>query len=284
MKQMVVSLDQFASELELDPENPGLHDPEYVARRTYFFHLARDYRLGNHPFPDIPYEEHEHDIWRVVWPRLQQVHADWACQTYLEGKAILNMSADRIPRLVEMNRRLSQETGIGLVPAEGLMAYREFFAFLAQKKIPCTMYLRHGSQPEYATEPDLVHDVIGHFPMLTNKAYVDFISMIGRASQKCPDQERLLAFNRLYFWTIEFGLIEEGTDIKVFGAGMLSSWGEMQHCYSSDVKWLDLDMQDLINRPYDPYNMQNVFYVIPSFEVLVEETRKLIRSLGIDPE
>lgn len=275
--------DGFTSELELDPANPGLHDEAYVARRAYFFQIARKQRIAGLPVPEIRYEEHEHTIWRAVWRGLELPHATWACRAYLRGKRSLTLSPDRIPSLPDLHAKLQREVGIGLVPAEGLMNYREFFVFLAQGKLPCTIYLRHGSQPQYATEPDVVHDVMGHMPMLVTREYVDFVRMVGRATRLARTEEELRAFNRLYFFAIEFGLIEEDGEVKVFGAGLLSSSGEMQHAYSGKVEWRSLDIDDIVNRSYDPYSMQNVFYVIPSFDALVEATCRFIRRLGIDP-
>lgn len=278
MKQPA-ALDLFSSQLELDPTNPGLNDPDYIARRTYFFNLAKACRNQEDAFPEVTFSDEEHRIWEIAHGQLETVHEEHACRLFLEGKKFLKLDPKRLPDLVTMNRRLERETGIGLIPAEGLISYPEFFNYLAAKKIPCTIYLRHGSHPEYATEPDLVHDVIGHFPFLADQAYVNFIAAIGQASQRAVTDEQLLALNRLYFYTIEFGLIEENNEVKVFGAGLLSSAGEIAHAYSDQVQWKTLDMDDLIKRPYDPYNMQDVLYVIPSFTELVTQTQALLHRV-----
>ncbi|HKQ50144.1 MAG TPA: phenylalanine 4-monooxygenase [Phycisphaerae bacterium] len=263
-----------ATALRLDPKHPGINDPAYIERRTSFFNLARRARLGGEEMPDDRYTPEEDAVWKVIFRRLEEVHQRRACGLYLEGRRRLGFVADQLPNLRELSRKLFAWNGLRLVPAEGLIDFREFFSHLADREMPCTQYLRHGSHPEYTPEPDVIHDVIGHVPALMNPEYVSLIQIIGRAARRAmPDQ--LVMLNRIYWFGIEFGLIEEGGDIKAFGAGLFSSFGELEHAFSPDVRRLPFVMQEVIEHDYDPTSMQPVLYVIPSLAGLIDATREL---------
>lgn len=261
--------------LTLDPKHPGINDANYVARRNYFFDTARSYRTQNKGIPSIDYTADEHEVWHHVSTRLRRHHDERACHIYLAGRDLLPIEEDHIPHQKDVSDRLVAKTGLSLVPAEGLIPFRGFFGYLAEKRMPCTQYVRHGSIPEFTPEPDVIHDMIGHVPPLADRQYVELIQMVGQATQAATD-EQLLAFNRLYWFTIEFGLITENKQTKVFGAGLLSSIGEMKRCLSDEVTRLDFDMDKVITTDYDPSRMQDLYFVIPSFDMLLEETQKLV--------
>ncbi len=265
------------TKLELDPKHPGVHDPQYLRRRAYFFETSQAFRLDERGIPGIEYTEDEHQVWRHVCTRLDEAHQRAACSIYLEGKAALRIDGERIPQPAAISRKLLAATGLQLVPAEGLIPFREFFAYLARKRMPCTQYVRHGSRPEFTPEPDTIHDMVGHVPSLADPGYVGLIQLIGRATKNAT-AEQLRAFNRLYWFTIEFGLIQEPGGLKVFGAGLLSSIGEMKRCLSDEVKRVPFSMEKLIQTDYDPSRMQDLFFVLDSFEQLVSETRRLIEG------
>lgn len=267
-------------DLELDPHHPGRHDADYVGRRRALFDQSRDFRLHERGLPEVVYSDNENGTWSSVFDRLDRSHDRVACREYLEGKSALELRHEAIPSLSTLSAKLERISGLGIVPAEGLIPFREFFGYLAGKRMPCTQYVRHHSKPEYTPEPDVIHDVIGHVPLLADPDYVRLLERIGAATEHATD-EQLLAFNRLYWFTIEFGLIEEAGELKVFGAGLLSSLGEMEFCYSDQVTRLPLQMDDLIQRDYDPTHMQNVLYVIPSLAELERQTVELIEGFGL---
>ena len=268
-------LTEDAANLELDPKHPGIGDPHYLRRRRYFFETARDYRLGEKGIPLIQYEPPEHEVWRYVSERLAEAHRAAACGIYLEGKEQLRISDRHIPQQAEMSAKLEAMSGLQLVPAEGLINFRSFFGYLSEKRMPCTQYVRHASKPEFTPEPDVVHDMIGHVPQLGNPEYVSLIQLIGRATQSATPQQ-LLKFNRLYWFTIEFGLIEERGETKVFGAGLLSSIGEMAHALSDEVTVRPFNMEEVVRTDYDPSRMQDLLFLIPSLEALSADTEALV--------
>lgn len=262
--------------LHLDPNHPGVRDSAYIARRSEFFDIARKHRLENLGLPSIEYTEEEHQIWRTVSEKLAIAHEKSASKIYLDGKKMLGIETDFIPQLNALDLKLRQQHNMGLVPAEGLIDVRNFFHYLSQRFMPCTQFLRHGANPEYTPEPDAVHDVIGHIPPLMNLAYTDLIQLIG-VGVRTANMEQLQAWQRIYWFTIEFGLIEEAGALKVLGAGLLSSYGEMEYCFSAQVSRRPFVLEEVIQQEYDSNVMQNVLYVIPSLEFLKNEIQTLIK-------
>lgn len=263
--------------LVLDPHHPGINDQVYVARRHEFFNTSRHWRLQKKGIPEIVYRAGENGVWRDVSHKLEEVHRQHACAMYLAGKEALGIDTEAIPQPALVDARLRGITGLGLVPAEGLIPFRSFFAYLADRKLPCTQYVRHASRPAFTPEPDVIHDMIGHVPQLADHDYVALIAEIGQAT-KHATEEQLKAFERLYWFTIEFGLIAEDNQIKMFGAGLLSSYGEMRHALSDEVTRLPFDIDVVIRTEYDPSRMQEKLFVIESFEQLRDQTLGLIES------
>jgi phenylalanine-4-hydroxylase len=140
-----------------------------------------------------------------------------------------------------------------------------------------TQYIRHHSRPDYTPEPDVVHESIGHIPMFTNPNFADFSQFIGHGARVATDKQ-LEELGRLYWFTVEFGMIEHEGEIKAYGAGLLSSFGELEHAFSDDVERRPFDLEQVINTSYDYSDMQPVLYVVPSYSYLKEVTRKYIES------
>jgi len=142
-----------------------------------------------------------------------------------------------------------------------------------------TQYIRHHSRPDYTPEPDIVHESIGHIPMFTNPAFADYSQFVGMGAKIANDQQ-LEALGRLYWFTVEFGLVEHEGDVKAYGAGLLSSFGELEHAFSDEVERRPFNIEEVINHDYTYSDMQPVLYVIPSYAELKEVTRKYIESFN----
>jgi phenylalanine-4-hydroxylase len=269
------------SELELEAGHPGLHDEEYVQRRKELFNLCRNHRLNHLGPPLIDYTEEETRIWREVSPKLDALHVQHASKIYLEAKRALGISQLEIPQLRLLSDRLQIETQMHLVPAEGPLAYRTFYSYIGQRGFPVTQFIRHGSHPEFTPEPDMIHDCLGHVPPLMNRDYAELLTLIGKAASTTPKGEHVLALKRFSWFSIEFGLIEEASETKVFGAGILSSTGEIPFSLSSDVKRRPFITNEVIESDYDPSRMQDLLFVIPSFAFLRRELEQLVKRLGI---
>jgi monomeric phenylalanine-4-hydroxylase len=269
---------QFEDINQLELDHPGASDENYRKRRDYIASLSKKFRETGE-ITDVDYTDEEQGIWRHVATRLEELHQKHASPFYLQAKKDLGISTERIPQLSEMNRRLKETTGFRLAPIEGLVETRGFLSWLSYRVMLSTQYIRHHSRPEYTPEPDIVHESIGHIPMFTNPAFADYSQFVGHGARIATD-EQLEELGRLYWYTVEFGLVEHEGDIKAYGAGLLSSFGELEHAFGDDVERRPFDLEEVIKTPYTYSDMQPVLYVIPSYAELKEETRRYIESFA----
>jgi phenylalanine-4-hydroxylase len=279
-KQMIEPPDPEV--LELEANHPGEHDLAYVERRKKLFDLCRRHRLQNLGPPIIEYNAEETRIWREVSPKLDELHIKHACDIYLKAKRRLNIGMDEIPQLRTLSEKIQPISNMHLVPAEGPIAYRTFYTYIGNRGFPVTQFIRHGSHPEFTPEPDMIHDCLGHVPPLTNQDYAETLTLIGKAASSTPSPEHVLLLKRFSWFSIEFGLMEEQGETKVFGAGILSSTGEIPNSlFSKDVKREPFVTDTVIRTDYDPSRMQDHLFIAPSFPFLRAEIEKLIKRLGI---
>ncbi len=271
------------TELELEPGHPGERDVAYVERRKRLFQQCRQHRLAGLEPPLIAYNAEETRIWREVSSKLHELHYQHAWSIYLHGKEALGISEDEIPQLQTISRQLKHANNMHLVPAEGPIAYRTFYSYIAKRGFPVTQFLRHGSHPEFTPEPDMIHDCLGHVPALMNPDYAEILTRIARAANTTPDPRQILALKRFSWFSIEFGLIQEPSGVKVFGAGILSSTGEIPFSlYSSKVIRRPFVTDEVIATDYDPSRMQDHLFVIPSLAFLRSEIEILVQRFGIE--
>lgn len=224
----IVLRDDRHAIVELDPDHPGFRDPEYRARRNAIAQLALDYAPGD-PLPEVGYTERDHGVWQAVWQSLEQAHPKHACREYLERSALLNMPKDRIPQLAEISAQTETLSGFRLEPVAGLVHPRVFLTCLGEGIFLSTQYIRHHSVPLYTPEPDVVHELIGHAAMLASDNFVRLTRLIGQAARDANDDE-LERLGRVYWFTIEFGVLRENGALKAYGAGLLSSAGSSRPC------------------------------------------------------
>jgi phenylalanine-4-hydroxylase len=271
-----------ATELILDPGHPGEGDAEYIRRRKEMFALCRKHRLERLGPPLIAYNAEETRIWREVSPKLDELHLQHACNVYLKGKRDLAIGRDEIPQLRTLSERVERETNMHLVPAEGALPYRTFYEYISQRGFPVTQFIRHGSHPEFTPEPDMIHDCLGHVPSLMNRDYADLLTLVGKAVATTVKGDQVLALKRFSWFSIEFGLIEEVGETKVFGAGILSSTGEIPYSlFSPEVTRKPFVTDVVINTDYDPSLMQDRLFIAPSLPFLRRELETLVRRFAI---
>ncbi len=264
------------NQLELD--HPGANDREYRTRRDDIAGLAKNFR-ETHSITDVEYTAEEQEVWRIVATKLEEIQAKRASQFYLDAKSKLGITTTKIPQLSEMNKRLKELSNWRLAPIEGLVETRAFLSWLSYRTMLCTQYIRHTSRPEYTPEPDIVHEAIGHIPNFTNKDFADFSQFIGHGARIATD-DQLEELGRLYWFTVEYGLIEEHGENKAFGAGLLSSFGELENAFTDNVERRPFDLERVIKTNYSYSDMQPILYVIPSYQFLKDTTRKYIESFG----
>ncbi len=269
---------KFENINELHLDHPGANDAEYRKRRDYIASLAKNFRETGE-ITDVDYSPREQRVWRYVAEELEELQQKYASPFYLRAKKDLGITTEKIPQLTEMNRRLQELTGFRLAPIEGLVETRGFLSWLSYRVMLSTQYIRHHSQPAYTPEPDIVHEAIGHIPMFTNPNFADFSQFIGHGARIATDKQ-LEELGRLYWFTVEFGMVEHEGEIKAYGAGLLSSFGELEHAFSDNVDRRKFDLEEVINQDYSYSDMQKILYVIPSYAELKEQTRKYIESFG----
>ncbi len=268
--------------LDLEPGHPGLGDEEYIERRRRLFDVCRAARLNNQPPPLIDYTDEEQRIWREVTPKLDELHRQYASRLYLNNKRALGISDREIPQLRRLSEQLQGVSGMHLVPAEGPIPYRTFYSYIADRGFPCTQFIRHGSKPEFTPEPDMIHDCLGHVPPQLDRDYAELLTLIGRAAVTVPTGDKVLALKRLSWFSIEFGLIEEDGATKVFGAGILSSIGEIPNSlFSKDVERRPFVTEEVIETDYDSSRMQDLLFVLPSLPFLRSEVERLVQRFGV---
>jgi len=260
--------------LSMPDNHPGLSDKDYVRRRRMFFYSAREHRLRRLPSPHFVYLDEETELWQRVFKRLDDLHAQHAARVYLEGRDALRIERRRIPNLGELDKTLQASTGVRLVPAEGLLHGKTYFELWADRVMPCTQFLRHASQPEYTPEPDAIHDIIGHVPPLMDDAYVKLIELVGGMAKQV-DAERLEQLVRFYWFTIEFGLIEEDGGTRVLGAGILSSIGELEHAISDDVDVRLFDLETVLATAFDNTQLQPLLFKARSLAEIIAAAEQL---------
>jgi phenylalanine-4-hydroxylase len=254
--------------VELDPDHPGFRDAEYRARRNRIARLALDHSPGE-PIPEAPYTPEEHAVWRTIREALEPRHRQFACAEFLESLGRLDLPRERIPQLGEVSAKIEALSGFRLEPVAGLVEPRVFLETLAGGVFLCTQYIRHHSTPLYTPEPDVVHEVIGHANMLANPAFADLYEEAGKASVRAETEAGLGFFSKVFWFTLEFGVLWEGGELRAYGAGLLSSFGEIEAFRSAEVRPWDLPAMGTLG--YDITRYQPVLFAAASFERMVDD-------------
>jgi phenylalanine-4-hydroxylase len=259
--------------VELDPEHPGFRDPEYRARRNAIADIAMSYRPGQ-PIPQAPYTELEHRVWQTIWNALGPAHRAHACAEYRDCLEKLNFDTDRIPQLDEVSRKVEALSGFRLEPVAGLVEPRIFLESLARGVFLCTQYIRHHSTPLYTPEPDVAHEIIGHAVTLASPRLAEINRLFGEAVARTTDTDELDRLARVYWFTIEFGVLREDGEIKAYGTGLLSSAGELAEMHKAELRPLDLEVA--ANHVYDPTHYQSILFCAESFDEMEQSLRDFL--------
>jgi phenylalanine-4-hydroxylase len=226
--------------------------------------------------PWSSYSKTDHHTWATLFERQREVLQGRACREFIHNQERFGMSADAIPRFDDLNEVLAKATGWRLVGVEGLLPELDFFDHLANRRFPVTWWIRKPEQLDYLAEPDLFHDLFGHVPLLLNPVFADYMEAYGRGGVKAHGigAEALVNLTRLYWYTVEFGLIREAGNLRIYGSGIVSSRGESIHCLESAApNRIGFDMERIMRTRYRIDTYQKTYFVIDSFEQLMEATR-----------
>ncbi|KAG5677001.1 hypothetical protein PVAND_006791 [Polypedilum vanderplanki] len=269
-------------EPDLDMNHPGFADKEYRARRKLIAEVAFAYKYGD-PIPVIEYTETENKTWGSVFKVVKDLVPKHACKEYIQVFKKLEeekiFTPERIPQLQEMNDFLRKNTGFTLRPAAGLLTSRDFLASLAFRVFQSTQYVRHGNSPMHTPEPDYIHEMLGHMPLLGDASFAQFSQEIGLASLGASDEE-IEKLSTVYWFTVEFGLCKEENQVKAYGAGLLSAYGELLHAVSDKPEHRPFDPEKTAVQPYQDQEYQPIYFVAESFEDAKEKFRRWVSSMS----
>jgi phenylalanine-4-hydroxylase len=216
------------------------------------------------------YTDEQHSVWAELVGRVLPGIEKHAAREYLEGFEIIGLQRDRLPNLAEITRRLGPRTGWRSTPVSGFLPAPAFFEMLANRLFPTTTWLRSRDSLEYTPEPDIFHDVFGHVPMHAHRVFGDFLEHYGRVCAGISEQMVLERLGRLFWYTVEFGLIRQDGEIKAYGSGVISSHGECENIFKGGCEVHDFSLDEVLNTPVKVDEFQKVLFAISSFEQMYE--------------
>jgi phenylalanine-4-hydroxylase len=257
-----------ASGFELPESHPGFHDASYRARRAWIAEVGAAYHRGD-PIPDVTYSAEEDEVWRKVSAELAGKHRRYACAEYLLGADRLVLPTQRVPQLREVDERIHGLTGFHINPVPGLVPTRTFYGSLAERTFLSTQYVRHYSVPFYTPEPDIIHEIIGHANMLASPVFADLYEAAGHASLRARSEIALEVFSRIFWFTLEFGVVYQDGELKAYGAGLLSSYGEIETFRAAEIRSWDLPA--MARQNYDITHYQPVLFAAASFDQMLSD-------------
>ncbi len=221
------------------------------------------------------YTPEQHAVWQELVSRRMPQLREHACQEYLDGFEQIGLRADSIPNLAEVNKRLEPLTGWNATPVSGFLPPDAFFEMLAARRFPTTTWLRSRESMEYTPEPDIFHDVLGHVPMHAHPVFADFLQHYGKVCATIMgDKDKLERMGRLFWFTVEFGVIRQNGGIKLYGSGLISSHGESTYVIKGGPEIRDFNLEQVLEQQFKVSEMQKVLYAVESFDQIYEAAKE----------
>ncbi len=227
------------------------------------------------------YTKADHEVWQTLYARRMEQLATTASRIFLEGAELIGLAPHEIPNLKEVNKRLGPRTGWNAVPVGGFLPAREFFASLSNRRFPTTVTIRSREDIDYVPEPDIFHDVFGHVPLHSDPPFADFLQRFGQAATmaRTPDEVEMMA--RLFWFTIEFGLIDENGTPKIYGSGLISSSCDAANALGSNCDRRPFSLDAVISQSFRIDRLQDILFVVDSFEQLYEAVDLVVERMSI---
>ncbi|KAJ2500868.1 hypothetical protein GGH96_002389 [Coemansia sp. RSA 1972] len=282
----VSDLDTFSEKVlelgvELTSDHPGANDPVYRRRRMEIVQKAKEYRSGQ-PLPHINYTDQEKDTWRQVYTSLRDLYPKHACREFLSIFPLLEQNCaygpDDIPQIEDISRFLNERTGFTLRPVMGLLTPRDFLNSLAFRVFHSTQYIRHHADAYYTPEPDCCHELLGHVPMFADPTFAELAQEVGLASLGASDED-IKKLAAIFWFTAEYGLCREDGIIRACGAGLLSSFGELEHALSNVPTRLEFEPSKVVEQTYPLSDYQPLYFVADSFSDATAKLREFNKTM-----
>jgi phenylalanine-4-hydroxylase len=253
--------------VHLAHDHPGANDPLYRRRRSEIAAAALAWNPGD-PAPVIHYADPEQNVWRTVMREIAPKHERYAVREFREALARLDLPRDRVPGLDEVSDRLEPISGWRYVPAAGLVPLREFYGSLERRIFHSTQYVRHPDVPLYTPEPDIIHEVLGHGHLLATSTFGELHRLAGVAANRLRDEDNLRFLSKVFWFSLEFGVVVEDGELRAYGAGILSSYGEIDEFRAMEHR--PLDLVEMGTADYDITAYQPVLYRAECVDEIVE--------------
>lgn len=273
LSQVLAQKDEIVS---LDPDHPGFKDAVYRTRRNEIARKALAYREGD-PLPRVDYTPEEQAVWRLVWEKLTPLHERLAAAPWRESARSLALDRSNVPQIADVSEVLRAGSGFRMLPVAGLISGRGFLGAMAGNAFLTTQYVRHHSVPLYTPEPDVVHELVGHAAGLFHPDIVRLSRLFGEAARRASE-EAMKRLELAYWYTVEFGVIEENGGLKAWGAGLLSSFGELGDM-EKHPNLVPLDLEVASRTPYDPTQYQKILFVSPSWDRMVADVSDWLKTV-----
>lgn len=226
------------------------------------------------------YSAEDHEVWSLLFERRMRTLEGTASRIFLEGAEAIGLRPDQVPDLSDVNDRLAARTGWQSIPVTGFLPAADFFVCLARRWFPTTITVRSKQQLDYTPQPDIFHDVFGHVPLHADPVFADFLQGFGEAATRARSDEEVEMMGRLFWFTVEFGLIRERGELRVYGNGLISSAGDADNALSPACDRRPFSLDAVVRQPVDPHRLQDVLFAIESFDELFEAVGEAKRRLG----
>lgn len=220
------------------------------------------------------YTPEQHDVWRILYERRMTQLEQNGSRVFLDGAQVIGLRNDAVPDLANVNAQLGALTGWEAVPVAGFLPAREFFGALARRKFPTTITIRPREQLDYLPEPDIFHDVFGHVPLHSNPAFADFLQHYGKVAAAARTELDVVRMTRLFWFTVEFGLVQEGGRTKVYGSGLISSHGDAANALGPTCDRRPFSLDAVFEQDFEIDRLQDMLFVVDSFDQLFDAVRE----------
>jgi phenylalanine-4-hydroxylase len=221
------------------------------------------------------YDDEAHDVWRILYERRMATLLENGSDVFLDGIDRIGLDSRRVPDLADVNGRLARRTGWAAVGVRGFIPADQFFHCLSQRRFPTTLIVRPRAQLDYLPEPDIFHDVFGHVPLHSDPVFADFLQRFGALAANARSEEETTQMARLFWFTVEFGLIREKGATKIYGSGLISSHGDAANALGPKCDRRPFDLDAVLDQPFEIDHFQDVLFVVESFEQLFEAVREI---------